>query len=112
MTLIEALLAVTRAYATATGLAEATISRRFLGGGSRAATLCAGGDMGALTIAKAIERFARNWPPGAAWPEGVERPAAPALAEPRPEMTQQLDESRAQQARCRDVAGAGKESAP
>ncbi|HYA74522.1 MAG TPA: hypothetical protein VEF36_15330, partial [Roseiarcus sp.] len=74
MSPIEQLLAVLHAYAAATGLAEATVSRRFLGGGGRAAQLRAGSDMGARTLVGALERFSDEWPEGTDWPVGVERP--------------------------------------
>jgi hypothetical protein len=74
VTQIEQLLAVLHTYATAKGLAEATVSSRFLARGARAADLAGGGDMGSRTITKAIERFAREWPVGTVWPEGVAWP--------------------------------------
>lgn len=82
MTQIEQLLATLRAYAKAAGLAEATVSTRFLGRGSRAAALAAGGDMGSRNITAALARFSAEWPEGAVWPEGVARPeAAPSESE-------------------------------
>ena len=75
MTQIEQLLTVLRTYAAAKGLAEATVSTRFLGRGSRAADLANGGDMGSRGITAAIGRFAIAWPADVEWPVGVERPA-------------------------------------
>lgn len=75
---IDALKSVFTTYCAATGLAEATVSTRFLGRGGRFEQIKAGGDMGARTIDRIIADFAAHWPADAAWPDGVARP------EPRP----------------------------
>ncbi len=72
---IEQLLLVVRAYAKATGLAEGTVSSRFLDRGSRYDALLNGGDMRTRVVRRAMEKLSGNWPEGAAWPDGVERPA-------------------------------------
>ncbi|WP_036291531.1 hypothetical protein [Methylosinus sp. PW1] len=73
---IEHLLRVIDAYCAATGLAEATVSAKFLSKGTRAGELRKGSDMGARTIQRAISSFSDSWPAGAAWPEDVSRPIA------------------------------------
>jgi hypothetical protein len=75
MTDIDRLLALTCAYCAATSLSEARVSTLFLKGGSRIASLRAGGDMGSRTIARAIAAFDAAWPPDAVWPADVPRPS-------------------------------------
>jgi hypothetical protein len=77
---VDALLKIIACYAAATGLAEATVSSRFLQRGSRLAELQAGGDMGARHIERVLARFSEEWPADAPWPEGVERPLTPTLS--------------------------------
>jgi hypothetical protein len=79
MSSIRDLLSVFAAYRSATGLAQATVSTRFLGRGSRLGELMAGGDMGSLRIDRTLADISRQWPAEAAWPEGVERPDPPPL---------------------------------
>lgn len=74
---IDHLLAVVDAYRAATGFAEATISKRFLGRGGRLADLRGGGDMGARTISRTIARFSEDWPVDAVWPAQAPRPVPP-----------------------------------
>ena len=74
MTLIEQLLLVAETYGKFTGLAEATVSARFAGRGARIGELRHGGDMGARTIARSLQKFSEMWPEGAEWPEGVDQP--------------------------------------
>lgn len=83
---IEHLLSVVDAYREATGLAEATISTRFLGRGGRIGDLRGGGDIGARLMVRTIERFSRNWPGNAVWPSCVARPepSADPAAQPGP----------------------------
>lgn len=81
MSTVAALLAVADAYAAAAGLAEATVSRHFLGASHRLRTIREGGDIGARRIEAALADFSGRWPEGAAWPADVPRPApAAALA--------------------------------
>jgi hypothetical protein len=75
MTDLDRLLHLLDAYCAATGLSEARVSTLFLKGGSRVASLRAGGDMGSRTIARAIEAFSDAWPAEAAWPSDVPRPS-------------------------------------
>lgn len=72
---LDRLLAIVDAYAAATRLSDSTISTLFLKGGSRIASLRAGGDMGSRTIARAIEAFSDAWPADAVWPAEVPRPS-------------------------------------
>jgi hypothetical protein len=79
MSSVEHLLTVFDAFRAATGLADATVSTRFLDRGSRIVALRAGGDMGAKRIARALDDFSAAWPPDAVWPAHVPR-GAPAPA--------------------------------
>jgi hypothetical protein len=96
---LDRLLAVVDAYLVATGLSEARVSTLFLKRGSRLAELRAGGDMGARLAAEVVERFAANWPDGAAWPAGVTRPSPAAVAGHGPSSA---DDSQAEGARAVD----------
>jgi hypothetical protein len=71
---LSRLLSVFEAYVEATGLSPKTVSTRFMGRGGRIDQIRAGGDMGSLTIAKALTAFSAAWPPDAAWPVDVPRP--------------------------------------
>ena len=75
MSSIADLLEVVSRFGEASGLAEGTVSARFLGGGAVARKLRGGADMGARRIARAMEEFSAAWPEGAEWPAGVPRPA-------------------------------------
>ena len=72
---VASLLRVIDRFAEHTHLAEATISTRFFSRGTRIAELRAGGDMGARTIRRALEKFIENWPAGVDWPSDVGRPS-------------------------------------
>ena len=72
--MLNDLLTVIDAYAAATGLADATISTRVFGRGTRLGEIRAGGDIGARTSSRALAALSDCWPAGAAWPEGVARP--------------------------------------
>lgn len=76
MSTVAALLTVADTYAAAVGLAEATVSKHFLGASHRLRTIRDGGDIGARRIETALADFSARWPEGAEWPEGVARPAA------------------------------------
>jgi len=73
---IAALIRVIDSYMSATGLAEATVSARFLGRGGRVRELRAGGDIGARKLATVLEAFSATWPANAVWPADVPRPAS------------------------------------
>jgi hypothetical protein len=73
---IQKLLIVFDAYVALTGQAPSTVSTRFMQRGARIGDLRAGGDMGSRTIQKIIKTFSEQWPVGAPWPDGVERPSA------------------------------------
>jgi hypothetical protein len=73
---LQQLLALADRYKAHTGLSEATVSSRVLGGGSRIQDIRGGGDVGVRRVRRAILWFSEHWPEGAEWPAGVERPAA------------------------------------
>jgi len=71
---IAALIRVIDAYISASGLAEGTVSARFLGRAGRVRELRAGGDIGARKLASVMTMFSAAWPEGAQWPADVPRP--------------------------------------
>ena len=73
---IQRFLLVFDAYCSAVGKAQATVSAKFLGRGSRIEELRAGGDIGAKVLARTLRGFSVHWPEGAEWPEGIERPSS------------------------------------
>lgn len=78
MSPIDELLEVVSRLSEASGLSEATISSRYLGGGTVARDLRAGRDMGARRIARAMRELSDAWPADAHWPADVPRPQAQA----------------------------------
>ena len=75
MTDLAALLTLSDAYCKASGLAEATLSTRLLGAGSRLRKLSDGkSDIGVRRLAKALAWLSSHWPDGALWPAEIERP--------------------------------------
>lgn len=75
MTPIDRLILLVDRYCLATGKARATVSTRVFNDGKRIDRIMGGGDIGTRAYAGALDWFAHEWPEGAAWPEGVERPA-------------------------------------
>lgn len=76
----EALLALTRSYAAATGTSTTTISSRVFDDGKKLAAIEAGGDIYSGRLIRAIQWFSDNWPDGAEWPADVPRPATNSVA--------------------------------
>ena len=74
MTNVDGIIRLVSDLSKATGLAESTISSKFLDAGGKIAILRRGGDMRARRIEKIVRRFARDWPRDLPWPEGIERP--------------------------------------
>lgn len=78
---IADILSLSDAYCAAAGTAEATLSTRVFGAGSRLAQLRGGAsDLGVRRAALAIKWFSDHWPDGARWPESVDRPLPSDLA--------------------------------
>lgn len=72
---IKSLLELCDRYCETTQKAEATLSTKLFGAGSRITQLRAGSaDIGVRRWARALQWLSDNWPVGAQWPEGVERP--------------------------------------
>ncbi len=71
---VSRLLFLFDAYAAAVGQADATVSTRFLGRGTRINELRGGGDMGSRKIAAVMREFSKEWPEGVEWPAEIERP--------------------------------------
>lgn len=81
---IGTILILSDAYCARAGVAEATLSTKVFGAGSRIAQLRGGQtDIGVRRAHKAMVWFSEHWPVDAPWPVGVERPVA-ALMEGRP----------------------------
>jgi hypothetical protein len=78
---IDRLILLSERYGAATGLAEATVSSRVFNDGKRLYDIRRGSDVGVQRIARAMLWFSANWPAGAAWPDGIERPAVAAAAD-------------------------------
>jgi hypothetical protein len=80
---IDALLILCDRYCKSVQKAEATLSTKLFGAGSRISQLRGGAtDIGVRRLNRAIQWFSDNWPENAAWPEGVERPAPAEAEEP------------------------------
>ena len=78
MTLKENLLTVGDVYAAAIGVSRARVSTIVLNRGATLDAIANGkADVTTGTFEKAMAWFSKNWPPQAAWPEGITRPAAP-----------------------------------
>jgi hypothetical protein len=72
---IDALLILCDRYCKSVQKAEATLSTKLFGAGSRISQLRGGAtDIGVRRLNRAIQWFSDNWPVDAAWPDGVDRP--------------------------------------
>lgn len=80
MSAIDDLLSIIAAYSRARGLSESRVSTLCFGEGTRVRHLRAGGEMGALRVARAVQWFSDNWPDGVEWPGQIERPRGSPLA--------------------------------
>lgn len=75
MALIENLKTVALAHAAAADLPLKTLSSRIFNDGKKLDAIVAGDtDVTTARFDHAMQWFSDNWPDGAAWPEGVERP--------------------------------------
>jgi hypothetical protein len=72
---IEELLTIARAYGEAEGVPLSTVSSRALDDGKKLRALEAGADINVGRLERAMQWFSDKWPDGAAWPDGVSRPA-------------------------------------
>ena len=72
---IAPLMAVIDAYEAATGLPDSTVSSRVFSDGRKVGHLRGGSTITMDRFAKALRWFSANWPEGAVWPRGVDRPA-------------------------------------
>lgn len=70
-------LAVLDAFARAKKLSESRASTYALGGGHRAASIRAGGEIGVNRMGEALRYMSDNWPEDSeiGWPDGIARPA-------------------------------------
>jgi hypothetical protein len=76
----DALLALARAYGSATGASTTTISSRVFDDGKKLAAVEAGSDIYSGRLIRAVQWFSDNWPDGAEWPASVPRPAPNSVA--------------------------------
>lgn len=82
MSAIAKLLIVAGAYCAATGLSRARVATLVFNHGAKFDLIEAGKDLNTRSYEKAMLWFASNWPDGAAWPEGIDRPEAPSPLAP------------------------------
>lgn len=75
------ILALSDAFAAATGLPETTISSRIFDDGKRLSAIRGGKGITLRRANEALRWFAANWPDGVEWPGGVVRPAALEVAQ-------------------------------
>lgn len=92
MTLVDRLLTVASTYAEARGLSMSRVSTLIFGDGKVLDRLAKGRDVTTGRFEGAMQWLSDNWPVGAHWPEGVDRPP-PIKSEvgpqPKPEGTSQ-----------------------
>jgi len=72
----DQLLLVADTFTAARGLSRARVSTLVFNGGHVIDRVADGGDVTTGNFEKAIRWFSANWPENAAWPDGVDRPAA------------------------------------
>ena len=72
--LIQQLLTVAQAFAGARGISLSRVSTLAFNDGGKFKALQNGADIGARRLTVALQWFSDNWPDGAGWPDGVDRP--------------------------------------
>lgn len=78
MDMVAQFLKLVDAYASATDLAESTVSSRLFNDGKRIGNLRdKSGDIGILKIRDAIAWLSAHWPADVAWPPEIPRPPRP-----------------------------------
>jgi hypothetical protein len=75
MSMIKSLLSVIDAYGMAGGHPDTKTSWRVFGDSKKVAALRSGADIQVTRAEAALQWFADNWPDGAEWPKGVDRPS-------------------------------------
>lgn len=81
MDAIARLIALTDAYRCATGLKLETLSWRLFGDSKKLRGLLGGADIQVSRYERALSWLSDNWPEGAEWPAGIDRPPP---SEPEP----------------------------
>ena len=71
----EKILAITHAYAHATGLSQRTVSTYAAGSGDFCDRLQRGCDVTTRRAARVVQWFSDHWPADLAWPADIPRPA-------------------------------------
>jgi hypothetical protein len=74
MSQIHDLLLLAEAYGITLGVEEKTVSSRVFSDSKKLAALRGGSDITVSRFNATIQWFSDNWPDGAAWPVGVQRP--------------------------------------
>lgn len=81
MALTDQLLTVARTFCAARNLSIARVSTLVFNSGKKLSLLDGGADLSTKSYEQAMVWFSVNWPDGATWPEGIERPAAEPVIE-------------------------------
>jgi len=68
------LISLSDLYCAATAKTRIAVSKRVFNDGKVLDKLCEGGDLTTTRHQMALRWFAENWPDGAEWPAGIERP--------------------------------------
>jgi len=77
---IQQILTLAEAYAAHRALSDSRVSTLAFGDGNMIRRLRGGSDITTGRAERTMRWFSENWPEGAAWPEGVPRPAVEAPA--------------------------------
>ena len=74
MAFTDSLITICDAYCLATGLSRGRLGTLVFNDGKAFGRIAAGGDLNTRSFEKAVLWFAANWPEGAEWPRGIDRP--------------------------------------
>ncbi len=74
MTLREALISTVQGFVAVSRMGQRRLSTILFGSGARFDQICAGSDISTGTYERVMLWLSDNWPEGAVWPEGVDRP--------------------------------------
>jgi len=79
MTLREALIEAVNAFVSVSRMGQRRLSTILFGSGARFDQICAGSDISTSTFERVMQWLSDNWPEGADWPTGVDRPDTTAM---------------------------------
>ncbi|MDO8912325.1 MAG: hypothetical protein Q8N10_03445 [Phenylobacterium sp.] len=77
MSAIDQLLELTAEYRRASGIDTKTLSWRVFGDSKKLGAIVDGADIQTKRLERAVQWLSSNWPEGATWPKGVNRPLTP-----------------------------------